>query len=185
MENMNRSIRAATKAQVAELFKAIEDLASILKLNLALGFTDTEPKDDPLQVFLQWLEFLNMNSRFNDIDLTAYGTHELQSICLGLFRPLLYQVLTEVEDALTDLVATLRQQQHTVGKDREEKQLKAFFKSSLRKALEACSAWLFIDVLNECGKDDAAELAIWFNSLFNSLPRNELQQFRICFTSRH
>ncbi|KAJ5709098.1 ankyrin repeat-containing domain protein [Penicillium malachiteum] len=86
--------------------------------------------------------------------------HELQRTQRGLFRSLLHQVLMEVEDALPDLVAALRQWQDTLGKDREEKQLKVFLESSLRKVLETRSVWLFIDALDECSKDDAAELTV-------------------------
>ncbi|RKK67488.1 hypothetical protein BFJ69_g14456 [Fusarium oxysporum] len=115
---------------------------------------------------------------------------ELQRTPLGLFRSLLHQLLCQVPKALTDLLATFQQRCETVGKPGEQwqwhlRELHQFFELLLLKVLEARPLWLFVDALDECGKENAVELAEKFHSLVQRLPSSDLKQFRICFTCRH
>ncbi|EGU82780.1 hypothetical protein FOXB_06701, partial [Fusarium oxysporum f. sp. conglutinans Fo5176] len=115
---------------------------------------------------------------------------ELQKTPLGLFRSILHQLLRQVPEALTDLVATFQQRCETVGKPGEKWQwhpheLPRLFESSLPKVLETHPVWLFIDALDECGKENAVRLNRDFKSLFRGLPSCGLKQFHICFTCRH
>ncbi|KAK3946213.1 hypothetical protein QBC46DRAFT_454871 [Diplogelasinospora grovesii] len=115
---------------------------------------------------------------------------ELQKTPLGLFRSLLHQLLSQVPDALPDLVATFQQRCETVGTPGEKWQwhlneLQRFFESSLPKVLETRPLWLFVDALDECGEESAVKLAEDFKSLLQRLPSSGLKQFRICFTCRH
>ncbi|EGU82782.1 hypothetical protein FOXB_06703 [Fusarium oxysporum f. sp. conglutinans Fo5176] len=115
---------------------------------------------------------------------------ELQKTPLGLFRSILHQLLRQVPEALTDLVATFQQRCETVGKPGEKWQwhpheLPRLFESSLPKVLETRPVWLFVDALDECGKENAVNLAEEFNALLQRLPSCGLKQFRICFTRRH
>lgn len=68
-----------------------------------------------------------------------------------------------------------------------EEELRRFFKSSLLNVLETRSVWLFVDALDECGKDNAVKLVEMFKSLLRSLPTGSigLRQSRICFSCRH
>ncbi|KAF9767409.1 hypothetical protein IL306_000040, partial [Fusarium sp. DS 682] len=115
---------------------------------------------------------------------------ELQKTPFGLFRSLLHQLLRQVPKALTDLIATFQQRCETVGKPGEKwqwhpRELQRFLESSLRKVLEARTVWLFVDALDECGKENAVNLAEEFKSMLQRLPSSGLKQSRICFTCRH
>ncbi|KAF5257312.1 hypothetical protein FOXYS1_12164, partial [Fusarium oxysporum] len=114
---------------------------------------------------------------------------ELQRTPLGLFRSLLYQ-LREVPDALSDLVATFQQRCETIGKPGEQwqwhpRELQRFFELSLLKVLKTRPVWLLVDALDECGEENAVDLAEEFKSLLQRLPPSGLKQFHICFTCRH
>ncbi|KAH7370403.1 hypothetical protein BKA65DRAFT_522158 [Rhexocercosporidium sp. MPI-PUGE-AT-0058] len=114
---------------------------------------------------------------------------ELQRTPLGLFRPLLHQILSQVPDVVPDLVATFEQRCENDGKPDIKWQwhldeLRRFFKSSLVKVLESRPIWLFIDALDECGKENAVDLADNFNSLLQSLPSTAIEQIHICFSCR-
>ncbi|SCO78519.1 uncharacterized protein FRV6_02732 [Fusarium oxysporum] len=115
---------------------------------------------------------------------------ELQKTPLGLFQSLLHQLLRHVPKALTDLVDTFQQRCETAGKPGEQwrwhpRELHQFFELSLLKVLETRPVWLFVDALDECGKENAVELADKFHSLVQRLPSSDLRQFHICFTCRH
>ncbi|KAH7478382.1 hypothetical protein FOMA001_g9748 [Fusarium oxysporum f. sp. matthiolae] len=115
---------------------------------------------------------------------------ELQRTPFGLFRSLLHQLLRQVPEALTDLVATFQQQCETAGKPGEQwqwhpRELPRFFETSLLKALETRPLWLFVDALDECGEDNAVKLAEYFKSMLQRLPSSGLKQSHICFTCRH
>lgn len=114
---------------------------------------------------------------------------ELQKTPLGLFQSLLYQ-LSQVSDALSDLVATFQQRCETVGKPDEKwqwhpRELQRFFESSLLNILRTRPVWLFVDALDECGKENAVKLVEDFESMLQRPPSSDLKQFRICFTCRH
>ncbi|KAH7218869.1 hypothetical protein DER44DRAFT_804898 [Fusarium oxysporum] len=115
---------------------------------------------------------------------------ELQRTPFGLFRSLLHQLLRQVPEALTDLVATFQQQCETAGKPGEQwqwhpRELPRFFETSLLKVLETRPVWLFVDALDECGEDNAVNLAEYFKSMLQRLPSSGLKQSHICFTCRH
>ncbi|KAK4039275.1 ankyrin repeat domain-containing protein 17 [Parachaetomium inaequale] len=117
---------------------------------------------------------------------------ELQKSPLGLFRSLLHQVLGQAPNALQDLVDRFKTKCREHGKAGEdwhwhEEELRLLFESSLPKLLSARSVWLFVDALDECGKDNAVRLVGIFKSLLKSLPSQStgLGQFRICFSCRH
>ncbi|KAK5634765.1 hypothetical protein RRF57_010478 [Xylaria bambusicola] len=114
---------------------------------------------------------------------------ELQKSPLGLFRSLLHQLLQQIPNALSDLVATFQQRRDFVGEPGEKWQwhlneLQDFFQSSLPKVLKGHPMWLFVDALDECGYKNAVKLVKHFKSLLQELPSTGLP-FRICFTCRH
>ncbi|KAJ4100681.1 hypothetical protein NW761_003667 [Fusarium oxysporum] len=114
---------------------------------------------------------------------------ELQKTPLGFFRSLLYQLLRQVPEALTDLIDTFQQRCESVGKPGEEwqwhpRELPRLFESSLLKVLRTCPVWLFVDALDECGQRNAVKLVREFKSLLQGLSSTG-SQFHICFTCRH
>ncbi|KAK2669755.1 Ankyrin repeat [Fusarium oxysporum f. sp. vasinfectum] len=114
---------------------------------------------------------------------------ELQRTPLGLFRSLLHQLLRQVPEALTDLVATFQERCETVGKPGEKwqwhpRELPRLFEVLLPKVLRTRPVWLFVDALDECGQKNAVKLVRDFKSLLQGLPSTG-SQFRICFTCRH
>ena len=115
---------------------------------------------------------------------------ELQKTPLGLFRSLLYQLLSRVPSALSGLVARFQQQCETIGKPGKKwqwhlRELQRFFELSLLEVLKARAVWLFVDALDECGKENAVKLVKDFKSLLQGLPSSDSKEFRICFTCRH
>ncbi|RKK67486.1 hypothetical protein BFJ69_g14454 [Fusarium oxysporum] len=114
---------------------------------------------------------------------------ELQKTPLGLFQLLLHQLLRHVPDALSDLIDTFQQRCETIGKPSEKwqwhpRELQRLFESSLPKVLRNRPVWLFIDALDECGKENAVRLVREFKVLLQGLPFTG-SQFHICFTCRH
>ncbi|KAL8365058.1 hypothetical protein RB595_004057 [Gaeumannomyces hyphopodioides] len=115
--------------------------------------------------------------------------HELQRTPLGLFRSLLYQILSTVPGALRDLIDSFEHKQKTVGEPGEKWQwslqpLQAFLKSSLPRILERFPVILFIDALDECGSEPACDLIDYLHNLLETLPSTK-SQFGVCFSCRH
>lgn len=114
---------------------------------------------------------------------------ELQKTPFGLFRSLLHQLISRFPDAAPDLVALFHLRNSTIGKhgDRWHWQLREIqdaFQHALANILRRRSVWLFVDALDECGKQNAVALVSHFKSLLDLLPSTSLQ-FLICFTCRH
>jgi ankyrin repeat protein len=118
---------------------------------------------------------------------------ELQRTPLGLFRSLLHQILAQAPNALHDLVdrfESRRNENGRPGKDWNwrEAELKPFLMSSLLNTLKARPIWLFVDALDECGKDNAVRLVGLFKTMLKSAvsqPDGVGRQFHICFSCRH
>lgn len=115
---------------------------------------------------------------------------ELQRTPLGFFRFILHQILEKAPDSLSDLITTFKSRRHTIGEPGEKwqwhkEELRAFFRSCLPKVLESRSVWLFVDALDECGKEDAVRLAEEFSSLLENSPSSAGARLRICVSCRH
>ncbi|KAL8369289.1 hypothetical protein RB599_010557 [Gaeumannomyces hyphopodioides] len=115
--------------------------------------------------------------------------HELQRTPLGLYRSLFHQALSQVPDALPDLIDAFEKNRKEFGQPGEKWQwhpneLRRLFELSLPKVLKTRPVWLFIDALDECGEQNAIGLIEWFQSLLQSSPSLGLQ-LRVCFTCRH
>ncbi|KAK0718112.1 hypothetical protein B0T26DRAFT_599132, partial [Lasiosphaeria miniovina] len=128
----------------------------------------------------------------NDLILSFFfhgrGT-DLQKTRLGFFRSVLHQLLCSVPHALPSLVSVYQERCQRRGAFGEKwhwslDELQDFFKSSLPKVLESHSIRLFIDALDECGEEDAVELAGEFKTLIKQLPHTA-SLLHICFTCRH
>ncbi|KAK3944600.1 ankyrin repeat domain-containing protein 17 [Diplogelasinospora grovesii] len=135
------------------------------------------------------------SSESNDLILSFFFHNrggELQKTPLGLFRSLLHQVLREVPYASPALVEVFETRRREMGEPGEkwqwhQEELPSFFRSSLAKILETRSVWLFVDALDECGKDNAIDLVESFKLMLGSLESLStgcLGQFHICFTCR-
>ncbi|KAL8410384.1 hypothetical protein RB596_000186 [Gaeumannomyces avenae] len=115
--------------------------------------------------------------------------HELEKTPLGLYMSLLHQLLSQVPDALPDLLDTFEKNRKEIGQPGEkwhwhQEQLQRLFEQSLPNVLKTRSLLLFVDALDECGERNAVDLVKWFKSLLRN-PRSFGLQFRICFTCRH
>lgn len=116
------------------------------------------------------------------------GAH-LQSTPLGLLRALLYQLLSQVPQAMTQLVATFQERCETFGRQGREwewqySELQRFLQSSLREILQTHQVWLFVDALDEC-QQNGAEMVAELKSLSERLRSFGPKPFRSCFTGRH
>ena len=114
---------------------------------------------------------------------------ELQRTPLGFFRSLLHQVLQQVPDSLPGLLDTFKKKREKFGEPGEkwqwhQEELRRFFESSLLKVLEARSVWLFVDALDESGKENAVNLFQWLNALLKAFSPTRSQS-RVCVTCRH
>ncbi|EFW99917.1 ankyrin repeat-containing protein [Grosmannia clavigera kw1407] len=114
---------------------------------------------------------------------------ELQKSPLGLFRALLHQILSQAPDAAKDLVATFQDRRNTMGSAGGQwkwhaRELRDHFQASLPQVIESRTVWIFVDALDECGEQNAVELAGHFQRILYQLPPTA-GQCRICFTCRH
>lgn len=116
------------------------------------------------------------------------GTN-LQKTPLGLFRSLLHQVLRCVPDAIPNaLLTTFEDRNKKVGEVGKQwhwnwREIRDYFRLSLRNVLESHRVCLFIDALDEYGEEEANELLQSLDFWIQELPSQA--QFRICFTCRH
>ena len=116
---------------------------------------------------------------------------ELQRSPLGFLRSLLHQILGKAPDSLAGLVDTFEERYNEMGNPGDEwnwkqKELQHFVESSLQKVLEVRSAWLFVDALDECGKDNAVFLFRWLKSLLSTLqPTSSQSRIQVCISCRH
>ncbi|KAH8897563.1 hypothetical protein GQ53DRAFT_712018 [Thozetella sp. PMI_491] len=119
---------------------------------------------------------------------------ELQKTPLGFFRHILYQLLSQVPAALSELVDEFQRRCEQRDKPGEQHQwqwhpeeLWHFFRSSLPKVLETYPIWLFVDALDECGEKNARQLVEKFRLLLESLVSQSLSLKRchILFACRH
>jgi ankyrin repeat protein/nucleoside-triphosphatase THEP1 len=114
---------------------------------------------------------------------------ELQRTPFGLFRCLLHQILKLAPGSLSDLLNTYKQNDEEYGETNDKwqwhpEELWRFLESSIQKILETRSIWLFVDALDECGKDHAVNLVSKFRALCQSCASTRSQLY-ICFTCRH
>ncbi|CAI6098976.1 unnamed protein product, partial [Clonostachys chloroleuca] len=115
--------------------------------------------------------------------------YELQRNLLGLFRSILYQLLSCVPGALRDLIDEFEAKRKSVGEPGEKwqwhlQQLQAFLASSLPRILKRFPVIVFIDALDECGEQPAVELIGYLKDLLLGLPLTN-SRFGIFFSCRY
>lgn len=114
---------------------------------------------------------------------------ELQKTTPGLFRSLLHQILRAFPDGIPDaLLNKYQDRKDNMGEPGEQwhwhwQELREFFRSSLLKVLESRPVWLFIDALDEYGKDSANELIKNLQAWLQECPSQA--HFHVCVTCRH
>ncbi|KAF5686936.1 ankyrin protein [Fusarium circinatum] len=115
---------------------------------------------------------------------------ELQKTPGGLYRSLLCQMESKIPQALEAMEMRFRQI-HTQSDTYDERwmwntpELRYYARTSLRKALETHPIILLVDALDECGQQNAEQLAEEFNSILHWPSSKRLKYLRICFTCRH
>ncbi|KAL7908225.1 hypothetical protein GGI35DRAFT_56272 [Trichoderma velutinum] len=131
------------------------------------------------------------NADIGNINLAFFFSYygvELQRTPFGLYRSLLYQILKQRPDVLPDLISTFQQRCEEIGKPGEawqwnSEELQNFFQSAILKLLTTRRVWLFIDSLDACGTENAANLTQEFKSLIQTLPESS-KWFHVCLTCR-
>ncbi|KAL8367273.1 hypothetical protein RB599_010322 [Gaeumannomyces hyphopodioides] len=118
--------------------------------------------------------------------------HDLQKTPLGFWLSLLHRLLELAPAALAHVVQVYGQKKANHGKHEERKwqwhqnELHSMFKSALPEILRARRVLIYVDALDECGRDNAVALVGQFNSLLHGLPANAaFRRFHICFSCRH
>ncbi|KAJ5246766.1 ankyrin repeat-containing protein [Penicillium chermesinum] len=112
--------------------------------------------------------------------------HELQKTSSGLFRSLLYQLLKKSPESLHGLIWHFQEQVKIFGGPGlgwtwTVPKMQSLFELSLNRVLEARSVVLYIDALDECGNEAAANL-IFYLEHFLSVLLPTAHTFSICFS---
>ncbi|KAF5583304.1 ankyrin repeat-containing protein [Fusarium subglutinans] len=112
----------------------------------------------------------------------------LQKSPLGLFRSLLHQLLSEMPDALGNLVNTFQQRRDGIGKpgaawDWELDELQNVFKCSIADVLKGRPVWIFVDALDESGAENAKLAIRHFKDILQG--PSSRSSLHICFSCRH
>ncbi|KAL8388997.1 hypothetical protein RB595_008875 [Gaeumannomyces hyphopodioides] len=113
---------------------------------------------------------------------------ELEKTTLGFWRSLLHQLLLAAPAELADLVADHKRKLSQRGKmgkgwSWEETELYCFFEQALPKVLQRRRVLVYVDALDECGKETAISLLRKFENLPEPHPAS--QRFHMLFTCRH
>ncbi|PKK49870.1 hypothetical protein CI102_5618 [Trichoderma harzianum] len=130
----------------------------------------TNAKGDSLQIILSFF-FL------------ARGTAEEKST-MGLYRSLLHQLFEKVPDAQKGLEWMTRDGAKVIQRNGwNEKALKQTLAHAVRK-LGNRSLTVFVDALDECNKNQVADMVCFFEELCESAQESQVR-LQVCFSSRH
>lgn len=127
----------------------------------------------------------------SDVFLFFFFSHygvELQRTPFGLYRSLLCQILQQNPNVLPDLISTFEKRRDESGEPRgswqwRTEELQKFLQSALLKLLKTRPVWLFIDSLDACGQENAANLTQELKSLVQVLS-GSFERFYVCLTCR-
>lgn len=114
----------------------------------------------------------------------------LQRTPIGLFRALLSSTLAFFPEFLSHLVVLFQEREKIFGSYRQDRwawsqrELEDFLTKLLSQETKARPVVIFIDALDECGKDSARWLLSYFKDLMTDVMQ-EGGKLRICFSSRH
>jgi ankyrin repeat protein len=114
----------------------------------------------------------------------------LQKTPLGVFRALLNSMLKYFPHYLSQLTERFEDQEKRFGSygenrwDWAQKELQDFTSKVITKGTQNRPVAIFVDALDECGRDFAKELLTYFKDLFEEIKR-EGAQVKICLSSRH
>ncbi|KAJ0131001.1 hypothetical protein HZ326_25897 [Fusarium oxysporum f. sp. albedinis] len=115
---------------------------------------------------------------------------ELQNTPLGVFRALLHSMLELFPDYLSGLTSRFNSLEKRFGSYQEKRwqwhelELKKLMSEILTKGTKKQPIIIFVDALDECGKDHAKSLLSYFKDLMKDV-EHEGAQLKICFSSRH
>jgi hypothetical protein len=114
----------------------------------------------------------------------------LQKTPLGVFRALLNVILKSFPAYLSELTVLFEDRQRRYGSYEKgrwiwaEKELQEFLSRVLTKGTRDHPVVIFVDALDEAGKDAARSLLAYFKDIMKDIEREE-GQVKICLSSRH
>ncbi|GFF32144.1 isoform Er14 of ankyrin-1 [Aspergillus udagawae] len=114
----------------------------------------------------------------------------LQKTPLGVFRALLNSMLKSFPTYLSELTVRFEDREKRFGSYEEgrwtwtEKELQEFLFRVLTKGTKAHPVVIFVDALDEAGKDAARSLLAYFRDMMKDIEREE-GLVKICVSSRH
>jgi ankyrin repeat protein len=114
----------------------------------------------------------------------------LQKTALGVFRALLNSMLKSFPTYLSELTAQFEDREKRFGSYEEgrwtwaEKELQESLSRVLTKGTKAHPVVIFVDALDESGKDAARGLLAYFRDMMKDIER-EKGQVKLCVSSRH
>ncbi len=189
MDNRSNDIDAAAEGTCEWLFHH-EMYRSWVVCNRSLLWIKGNPGSGKSTLMRYALDNVMVASSKTDALVLSFFFHgrgvELQRTPLGLFRSLLHQLLGRVPDEMPGLVAAFGNHRRDFEGKWEWRlsELQQYFKSSLINVLDKRPIWLFIDALDECGKENAVGLVAELKSLIQGLPTTRFP-FHVCFSCRH
>lgn len=114
----------------------------------------------------------------------------LQRTPIGLFRALLSSTLAFFPEFLSHLVVLFQEREKIFGSHRQdrwawsERDLEDFLTKLLTQETKTRPVVIFVDALDECGRDSAKRLLSYFRDLMTDVTQ-EGGKLRVCFSSRH
>ena len=144
-------------------------------------------KSTLMKLLLEEEAKLKPSSSFSQITLSffflARGTIEEKSTT-GLYRSLLYQLFEKAVDLKDSLEWLTADGARSIQRNGwHEEALKRTLKEAVLK-LKSRSLKIFVDALDECEKDQVAEMVCFFEELCNDAKESQIC-LQICLSSRH
>ena len=113
---------------------------------------------------------------------------DLQKNSCGLFRSLLYQLLGQIPDMLSDFIPIYEEKSRKLKSGSElewtEKELRTFLENWILNDSSNRRIRIYVDALDEAGRDVATELVNYFKKLTEA-PSPTGASLQICFSCRH
>ena len=114
---------------------------------------------------------------------------DLQKSSSGLFRSLLHQLLDQIPEMLSDFIPIYGKKCKTKQKSESdiqwhETELREFLEQWILSASRDCSIRIYVDALDEAGRDIAERLIAYFEELIGRLGPTRAG-FAVCFSCRH
>lgn len=97
-------------------------------------------------------------------------------------------LLSQVPSGFPNVIQAFQEKQSRYGPDKwqwSDQELKNHLRKAMPTVLERNTVMLFVDALDEAGKDAAVSLIHYFKELSASLPERSHRKLKLLFSCRH